>query len=82
MLQDAVAELRAAPAIGDIANWRGRMRPLNRSDELMFQFGGSLEIVFSVNHVRRPVSASGDLVWEKVSSIQILKVETKNAEHN
>lgn len=82
LLHDAIAELRAAPTIGDVADWSGRMHSRKRIDELDFQFGGLVEIVFAVNHVKHPTSDVGDIAWERVSSIKILKLEIKNVEDN
>ena len=82
LLHDALAELHAAPTIGDISDWDGRMLPRKHADQLAFQFGGVLEVAFSVNHIRRPTEANGDLAWDRVSSIKILKVEVKNGEGN
>lgn len=82
LLHDALAELRAAPTVGDVADWNGRMVPRNKSDRLVFHFAQSVKIEFKANHVRNPMEANGNLAWENVSSIKILKVEIKNAEDN
>lgn len=81
LLHDALAELRAAPTVGDIADWNGRMLPREKG-HLAFHFGQSFEIEFKSNHVRNPTEASGGVAWEKVSSIKILKVEVQDAEHD
>jgi len=82
LLHDAIAELRAAPAVADIADWIGRMLPRRQSDRLVLHFGGFVEIEFTANHIRNPMDVGGDLAWEQVNSIKILKMEIKNAKDN
>jgi len=73
--QDAIAELRAAPTLGDIAKWSERMTKSASDKQLSFRIAEYVTIHFSVNHVRLPTDSDGRLFWDKVSSIKILKVE-------
>lgn len=82
LLHDVIAELRAAPAVVDVSDWRSRMRPCKHRDRRNMLFGGSIEIEFKANHIRNPIDDDGNLVWEHVSSIKILRIEIKNAKKN
>lgn len=78
LLHDALAELRAAPSIADIADWENRMKRGKR-DRLLFEFGTKFSISFGPNHINNPVNEDGKVDWGNVSSLKILKVETTDA---
>jgi hypothetical protein len=77
LLQDLLAELRASPAIADIPKWHERLIPKG-SNQLVFEYARTLVVHMEANHLRPPVDSTGGLVWERVTSVKILKVEIKN----
>lgn len=78
LLHDALAEIRAAPSIDDIPQWRQRLVPADSPHELKFDFAGSVTIYFEANHIRMPNDSRNEVAWERVTSIKILKVERSN----
>jgi hypothetical protein len=77
LLQDALAELRASPAIADMPRWRERLTTVG-SKQLEFEYAGTVVVHIEANHVRPPVDSRDGLVWERVTSVKILKVEIRN----
>ena len=77
LLQDALAELRASPAIADIPQWHERLIPQG-SNQLVFEYAQTVVVHLEANHLRPPVDSTGGLVWDLVTSVKILKVEIKN----
>jgi hypothetical protein len=74
-LRNRLADLRAATYAGDIP--AGRPRPLDGSDrnDMAVDLCDGYRLVFAANHRKNPMTSSGEVDWQRVSRVKILRIE-------
>lgn len=75
VLKRRLADLRAATSVRDLV--AGQPRELDGADKrhLAIDLCNGRRIVFCANHLKHPVTGTGELDWLKVTRIKILRVE-------
>jgi hypothetical protein len=74
-LRRRIADLRAASSVEDLLVGRPRFNSDDGEEHLILDLGSAHTITVAANHVKNPVTASGNLDWSKISRVKIVKIE-------
>lgn len=75
ILKHRVADLRAAKSVKDMVAGQRRVLDGTQGRYMVVDLCDGRRIVFTANHTKNPITRSGDLDWERVSRIKILRIE-------
>ena len=74
-MKNRLADLRAATYVADLP--AGRPQPLDGPDRgsLADELTDGHRVVLAANHRKNPITESGDIDWQRVSRVKILRIE-------
>lgn len=75
ILKHRLADLRAATSVKDLVAGRPRVLDGAALQQMVVDLRDGYRIVFTANHTKNPMTETGDLDWERVSRIKILRIE-------
>lgn len=75
ILKHRLADLRAATHVKDLIAGQPRRLTDDESDNMALNLRDDHFIVFTANHVNNPTNDLGELDWESVTRIKVLRIE-------
>jgi plasmid maintenance system killer protein len=77
-LKNRLADLRAATHAADLP--AGRPRPLDESDrnQMAVDLSDGYRLVFAANHRQNPTAGSGEVDWQRVTRVKILRIDKEH----
>ena len=78
ILKHRLADLRAAASVKDLIAGRPRRLYSASLQQMAVDLRDGYRLVFTANHAKNPMTQTGDLDWERVSRIKILRIEGDN----
>lgn len=77
-LQRRLADLRAANAVSDLPTGHPRVSILENDEYLLIDLSDGHVIALQANHRRNPIKNGGELEWERVSRLKVIRIGRDN----
>jgi toxin HigB-1 len=74
-LKRRLADMRAAASVKDLLVGHPRTLDGTHGQEMVIDLSEKHRLVFAANHIKNPVTAAGDVDWNRVSRIKMLRLE-------
>lgn len=74
-LKRRLADLRAAVSVHDLPLGNPRVNESN-VDEMMIDIGANARLVFTANHPKNPRAERGEVAWDRVVRLKLLRIES------
>lgn len=76
-LKHRLADLQAATSVKDLVV--GRPRIGDDGKQMIIDLCSGHRMVFEANHIKNPKAKTGDVDWERVNRIKVLRIERDHA---
>ncbi len=79
VLKHRLADMSAATSVRDLVAGRPRILGGTIPQQMVVDLRDNYLVAFTANHTKNPVTETGDLDWERVSRVKILRIERDHA---
>ena len=74
VLKHRLADLRAAGSVSDLVAGRPRILHRSNPEKMVLDLCDGYHVVFVPNNIERPTTETGELDWQRVSRIRIIRI--------